>query len=303
MVDESTLMWARSASEYKVTPMRTSDGKIAPHYLDEISHHGFDFDELMKDAMFARIIGCELEAERIANAPLDALAEHAPDKRIQDFYLRWLAFMNADLQPWTTGGAIHFRPHWARVLMLALALGDVRGLADADMEALAMAAIFHDSRRKNPYLDTGHGARAAKYYLQFCRENQEGALRRTPAGRKIRFDPRAYLVIRWHDRHDGCGFEAIGRALCENRLPEAGIEDLQAATLAAIGAPATSADIADLEDILRIFKDADALDRVRLGGMDHGGLDVRYLRTPEALDLVPYAHTLLHAVESAEQAS
>ena len=46
----------------------------------------------------------------------------------------------------------------------------------------------------------------------------------------------------------------------------------------------------------RKIKDADALDRVRLGGMDHGGLDVRYLRTPEAHALVDYANTLLHAL-------
>ena len=288
MIDEKTLNWAAAQPDYVVTPMRMADGTVAPHYLDELAEHELDFDKLMEDPIFARIINCELAAESIANDPLHPLAEHAPDERIRTLFLRWIAFMNGDLDPWTTGGAIHFRPHWSRVLMHALVLGSQRGLNDNDLEALAMAAVFHDSRRRNPYLDTGHGARAAEYYLQFYRDTQAGAARRTPAGASISFDPRTYLAIRWHDRTDDDGIAAIAHARSENALPEAGIEDLRGSM---------PADSAPFEEILRIFKDADALDRVRLGGMDHGGLDVRYLRTPEAHALVDYANTLLHALD------
>ncbi|MBO4364713.1 MAG: hypothetical protein J5804_00285 [Eggerthellaceae bacterium] len=288
MVDEVTLRWAQAPSEYYVTSMRTADGAIAPHYLDEICQHGLDFDVLMEDPVFARIIDCELQAEVVASTALHSLANYAPSERVYDLFLRWLAFQNGDLQPWTTGGAIHFRPHWSRVLMLSLVIGEQRDLDDTSMEALAMAAVFHDSRRKNPYLDTGHGARAAEYYLQFCNETSSGALRRTPAGRAIRFDPRTYLAIRWHDRDDDTGLHAIAQVTSDACLPVAGIQNLRAYT---------PSDSTSAEDILRIFKDADALDRVRLGGMDHGGLDVRYLRTPEAHDLVDFANTLLHTIE------
>ena len=281
------MQWASAPSQHKVTPMRTPEGSIAPHYLDELHQHGLDFDELMRDATFARIIDCELKAEAIANVPLHHLADFAPNESVRTLFLRWLAFVNGDLDPWTTGGAIHFRPHWARVLMLALTLGQRRGFNDIDMEALAMAAVFHDSRRKNPYLDVGHGARAAEYYLQFCRETKSGAIRRTTAGKAIRFDPRTYLTIRWHDRDDDDGIEAIARIIDDNCLVEEGFEDLSALM---------PESCASLQDMLLTFKDADALDRVRLGGMDHGGLDVRFLRTSWAHELVPFAYTLLDAI-------
>lgn len=285
MVDDNTLKWANAQSSYEVTPMRNPDGTIAPHYLDEIASHGMDFDALMQDALFAQIVDCELAAERRANGPLSHLAEHASSQRVHDVFLHWLAFVNGDLQPWTTGGAIHFRPHWARVLMLALTICDEQGLNDTDLAALAMASVFHDSRRRNPYLDTGHGARAAAYYQLFSRDAADG--RRTHAGRTIAFDPRTYLAIFWHDRDDSTGFTALERAVAANALADADLADLAAAIPQ--GAQATAA------DVLSIFKDADALDRIRLGA---SGLDPSYLRTPAARTLIPFANRLLAATES-----
>lgn len=72
---------------------------------------------------------------------------------MRDFYLAWLRFIDGRLEPWTTGGALHFRPHWACTLMNAPAIADGMGLPDADLRSVAMAAVFHDSRRKSPFLD------------------------------------------------------------------------------------------------------------------------------------------------------
>jgi len=47
--------------------------------------------------------------------------------------------------------------------------------------------------------------------------------------------------------------------------------------------------------LIRIFKDADALDRVRFGNQDCG-LDVWYLRTGHAKQLVGFAHMLLRQI-------
>ena len=73
------------------------------------------------------------------------------------------------------------------------------------------------------------------------------------------FDERAYLVMAFHDRDDALGEAAL----------------------------------AEQEDgvlLYRIFKDADALDRFRLGPR---GLDARYLRTAEAKSLYQYAEQVV----------
>ena len=69
------------------------------------------------------------------------------------------------------------------------------------------------------------------------------------------FDERAYLVMTFHDRDDALGEVALMEQ-------------------------------ADGVLLYHIFKDADALDRFRLGSR---GLDARYLRTAEAKSLYQYA--------------
>lgn len=289
MVDEETLNWANARPEYQVTHMRDEAGELAPHYRDELDEHGLDFDALMADARFAEVIANEVAAEAIADANLSLLAPETPDERTAETFLRWLALVNADLQPWTTGGAIHFRPHWSRVLVLALTLGRQLDLSDADLEALSMAAVFHDSRRKNPYLDTGHGARGARYYADFCRDTAHGVVRRSPAGRNICFDPRTYLAIYWHDRNDDAGLAAIEEVLRTNAIPELGIGDARALL------PEDAQ--ASFETVYLAFKDCDALDRVRLGRNE---LDPRFLRNPESHGLIPFANQLLAVSSLAE---
>lgn len=286
-MDANALAQARSTAPYKVTRLYQPDGSVSPHYADELTKHGMQWDAMMKDSHFAEVIANELRAEETADGPLDHLARFAPDTGAEELFMKWLAFINADLQPWTTGGAIHFRPHWARALLLALNLGAREGLPPADLECLAMAACFHDSRRKDPYLDTGHGARAAEYYAQFCRETQAGEARLSSAGQEIRFDPRAYLAMQWHDRDDDEGIEAIRRAIGQNALPHLGIDDL-AGTL-------PSGAEADPVLVYRLFKDADGLDRVRLGANEP---DPRYLRTSHAIELLDLAQEMLQAAQS-----
>ncbi len=94
---------------------------------------------------------------------------------------------------------IHAAAHCERVLLYALILGaDIFG-ADGDvLDILVHASIFHDTRRQDEYLDTGHGARAAVYYEQFCQDNND-----------IEFHPESVFLMRYHDLDDAMGKEAI----------------------------------------------------------------------------------------------
>lgn len=107
-----------------------------------------------------------------------------------------------------------------------------------------MAAAFHDSRRQDDWLDVGHGQRAADYYRSYC-ENGE-----------VTYDDRTYYIMAYHDRDD----ELVLRIMRE-KFPD----DSNAVLL------------------YQIFKDADALDRFRLGP---DALDIKYLRTNEAKNTV-----------------
>ena len=281
--DEITRAQADGRAPYRVKRLYNADGSVGSHFLSrELYSFVESWEVAMQDPGFAEIIDNELEIEQIADEPLGHLAALASSERARALYLSWLAFINCDLQPWTTGGSIHFRPHWARVLLLSQALADAEGLPDADARTLAAAAAFHDSRRDNPYLDTGHGARAARYYRDFCEDGVHGVPRATRAGAALAFDARAYLAVYWHDRDDAEGEEAIEDAFEADRAPELG--DLLLSATVPAGAQATPV------EVYRLFKDADALDRVRLG--PHG-LDERYLRSSHAPELVPFARTLV----------
>ena len=149
---------------------------------------------------------------------------------------------------------IHARAHCERVLLYALLLGKALMADDArGREALAIASVFHDTRRQDDYLDTGHGARAAAYYRRYCQANKD-----------IPYLPEAAYAMRYHDLDDALGIKAIEHDLGE---------DAQRGLM-----------------VYRIFKDADALDRWRLG---HNGLDERYLRTEAARNLVDFARRLV----------
>ena len=171
-------------------------------------------------------------------------------EQVRRCYKKWEGFLNEEVE-FTRRGGLHTKEHCARVLLFALLIAEALRLPEDETEALCAAAVFHDSRRLDDGFDVGHGARAAEYYREFCASHKN-----------IRFDARCYDAIRFHDRND-----AIGEAEINAREPKE----------------------KNGAELYRAFKDADALDRFRLGP---GGLDVRHLRTEAAKSLAGFAEQL-----------
>lgn len=167
-------------------------------------------------------------------------------EQIQSDYERWQHFLEQEVQFSLPDSEQHTKAHCARVLLFALLMADKMHLPRKEREALCAAAVFHDSRRQDDWLDVGHGQRAADYYRDYCRTHS------------LPFDPRVYQVMAFHDREDALGKAALAEQ--ENGVL-----------------------------LYYIFKDADALDRFRLGP---NGLDIRYLRTSEGKSLCRYAEQL-----------
>ncbi len=175
-----------------------------------------------------------------------SMKEYLSDAVVADWE-KWASFLKNEVEFWHKVSEFHTVAHCERVLLFALVIAERKGLSGAQRETLAKAAVFHDSRRLDDWYDVGHGRRAADYYREYC--GLHG----------MEFDPVCFEIMAWHDRHDEDGLAEIRR-----KFP--GRED---ACL-----------------LYQVFKDADALDRFRLGP---GGLDVRYLRTSEARELYGFA--------------
>ena len=99
--------------------------------------------------------------------------------QICELYQKWLQFMEEKVSFSLEGSPIHTKAHCSRVLLYALLIGVHTQLSEQNMDALGMAAIFHDTRRQDDWLDVGHGQRAADYYKEFC------------AGSRLHYDDRA----------------------------------------------------------------------------------------------------------------
>ena len=184
--------------------------------------------------------------------PRDIVESQTP--QVVRFYDRWAAYMYANVDFNMPDSPIHAKPHCERVLLHALRIADRMMPGDDEaFEILAHASVFHDTRRFDEFLDTGHGARAAVNYEAFCREHPE-----------VEFRPEAVFLMRYHDLDDSKGVKAIRQWFGE-------------------GSPR-------VELLYAIFKDSDALDRWRLGDC---GLDPRYLRTEAARKDVEFARRLV----------
>lgn len=178
---------------------------------------------------------------------------------VKDLFLQWRDFLYGRVKFNMPDSDIHAAGHCERVLLYALIIGhDVFGDDRRFLTALAHAAVFHDSRRQDDYLDTGHGARAAAYYRRFCDEAAD-----------IGFIPEAQLMMKYHDIDDMRGKAVIKRD-CPGSLPR-------------------------MFKLYDIFKDADALDRWRLGD---NGLDPKYLRTGQARDMVDFSRRIVNESSS-----
>lgn len=171
-------------------------------------------------------------------------------EQVKDDYEKWNTFLENEIDFWLKTSEKHTKEHCSRVLLFCLLIAGKRELTQKETDILCMAAVFHDSRRQDDWYDVGHGKRAADYYEEYC------------ASHELIFEQICYDIMYYHDRDDQIGIEAIaGRK--------------------------TSGEKGVL--MYQIFKDADALDRFRLG-MD--GLDIKYLRTDEARSLYSYAKML-----------
>lgn len=137
---------------------------------------------------------------------------------------------------------IHDRRHEKRVLLMALLIAELKGLPTSDKRILAEAAAYHDCMRLNDDVDSSHGAAAKEEYERTTKPS----------------DPLVGFLCEYHCRSDADGYHEIET----NR------------TLSKIG------DRAKL--LLDIFKDADALDRVRFGVK---GIDMSLLRTSASKSL------------------
>ena len=165
-------------------------------------------------------------------------------------FIHWCGYMEANLDFSLKNSVLHAMPHCARVLLHALRIAAAEGYEDVE-EALCHAAIFHDTRRRSENREPGHGARAAYYYIHFCRE------------KGLAYSQRAATLMTWHDQDDADGVQAI-RNIAERERK-------------------------DWLTAYRIFKDADALDRVRLGA---DGLNPKMLRTVSARSMTDFARQL-----------
>lgn len=133
----------------------------------------------------------------------------------------------------------HDRAHAARVMLLCLLLAQELGLASADKEILCATAIYHDTCRETDGIDTVHGKYAAEYYN----------------GNTLDPNPIVAFLCEYHCISDNDALEALHQT------------------------PALAKDFDHIKLLYQIFKDCDALDRVRFGVRD---LDMNYLRLPAA---------------------
>lgn len=170
---------------------------------------------------------------------------------IQKPYERWYNFMEENVELWLPDSKWHAKDHCARVLLLALLIGYQKGLSDEEMAVMGTAAVFHDSRRLDDGIDEGHGKRAAEYYADYCRKHD------------MPFDELTSYIICFHNQDDSLGLAEIAKSPA---IRERGVL------------------------LYQIFKDADGLDRFRLGP---NAMNVNMLRTEEAHRLVDFAKYLL----------
>ncbi|WP_311482370.1 hypothetical protein [uncultured Anaerococcus sp.] len=145
---------------------------------------------------------------------------------------------------------IHGPDHIERVIFFSHLLAFLNELDFYDLDVLRNAASLHDTKRRDDSYDPGHGPRAAIESISYSYARDED--------RKI-----IQAVIAAHSPED----RAMEKIITNFIGPE---DDFERAMFLA-----------------KLFKDADALDRVRI---NH--LDPKYLRNSHSKDLVDLAYDL-----------
>jgi HD superfamily phosphodiesterase len=155
---------------------------------------------------------------------------------------------------------VHGASHTKRVHIHAQRLLERLGWSNADAELALCAALWHDIGRVGDGVEPGHGvasvARAGELGLSAGLAPAEAAV--------VRF-----AIVRHSLRDHGAGEDAARLAGSTDRARR----------------------LAEPERALRVLwllKDADALDRVRLGERS----DPRQLRHPQTIELIPFASHL-----------
>jgi predicted HD phosphohydrolase len=169
-------------------------------------------------------------------------------------------------------GTIHGLGHTRRVMIHASELAETLRVVGWEREALVRAALWHDIGRTHDGADYYHGAKSAG--------------RAVALGLHRGLEPEVYQTALYAITHH-CGGEQYGLRAAEYLFyyhpagdgQECGeVERRQVDPEAAVR-------------VFKMLKDADALDRVRLGD-----LDPSMLRFPESRERVPRAWDLLDRV-------
>lgn len=169
---------------------------------------------------------------------------------IKKSYLYWADILENNIDFNLKNSLIHTRLHSIRVLIYSLLIAQKLNLTNQEIKSLCITSIFHDTKRQDDWLDVGHGLRAAKYYKDYSMIHNWD------------FDKIAFLIMAYHDRDDNL-FNEYFNSTCSNS------KDLL---------------------LYQIFKDADALDRFRLG---ENNLEPNMLRIDYSKTLIPFAKWLV----------
>jgi HD superfamily phosphodiesterase len=157
---------------------------------------------------------------------------------------------------------LHGASHTKRVHIHAQRLLEQLGWDDADAELVLSAVLWHDIGRVGDGIEPGHGGASAA--------------RADELGLSASLAPAEAAVVRF--------------AIVRHSLRDHGAEDY-AAELADHPDPARRlAEPQRALRVLRLLKDADALDRIRLGFGECA--DPAQLRHPETVALIPFASQL-----------
>lgn len=143
---------------------------------------------------------------------------------------------------------IHGQGHIERVILLSLLLSFYYKLDKNDTDILRYAASLHDTKRVDDSYDTEHGYRAALYSIDYAKIDEKD--------KNI-----LQAVLATHSRSDKD---------MDKTIEEFFVKDMDRARY-----------------LSKLFKDADALDRVRLGDLDQ-----KYLRNDFSHDLVDFSNKL-----------
>lgn len=167
----------------------------------------------------------------------------------------------------------HNKLHTKRVLMLALTLARFSKCSHTERAILANTAVYHDIGRTHEWEDEFHGLESVKKVKQDNLPLMKIQCVRTKEAYKLATFSEEEVAIITFIMHYHCIEDAEAfSALSELDMSEKGKKIAR--------------------KLYKLFKDADGLDRVRLGD-----LDISYLRTPKAKELVVFATDLLRNIE------